>query len=53
MLPLLMRAGGMGLSAMTVCTVTLLPLPLSPTMASVSPRSRWKLTPRTACTSPA
>src|SRR5215203_6033328 len=42
-----------GSSRMMLFAVTLLPLPDSPTMASVSPRLRSKVTPRTACTSPA
>ena len=48
-----MRAGGMGFSLMMVWAVTLLPQPDSPTTASTSPSSREKVTPRTACTTPA
>ena len=38
---------------MIVCAVTLLPEPDSPTIASTSPGRRSKLTPSTACTTPA
>ena len=52
MLPDLMRATS-GSSPMMLLQRTLLPQPDSPTMASTSPCRSEKLTPRTACTSPA
>src|SRR5258706_1159434 len=50
--PPTMRPGGCGTSPMIESAVTLLPQPDSPTMPSVRPRSRRKLTPSTARTSP-
>ena len=52
MLPALMRATS-GSSPMILLQRTLLPQPDSPTTASTSPCRSEKLTPRTACTSPA
>ena len=50
--PLVIRPGGIGINPMMLCTVTDLPQPDSPTMASVLPLSSEKDTPRTACTVP-
>ena len=47
-----MRPGGCGTSPMIDSAVTLLPQPDSPTMPSVRPASRPKLTPSTAANSP-
>jgi hypothetical protein len=47
-----MRPGGTGISRITERLVTDLPEPDSPTTPSVSPLSRWKLTPSTALTVP-
>src|SRR5579871_1009021 len=50
--PPLYSPGGVATSFASDKAVTLLPQPLSPTNASVSPRRIVKLTPSTACTSP-
>ena len=47
-----MRPGGSGMSRINDNMVTDLPEPDSPTMPSVSPRRRSKLTPSTALTVP-
>ena len=47
-----MTAGGVSSSFMTARLVTLLPLPLSPTMAAHSPSRTCRLTPSTARTTP-
>ncbi len=53
MVPPAISPGGLGISRMIDSDVTDLPLPDSPTMASVSPRFSVKLTPSTArATSP-
>ena len=46
--PRVMRPGGIGIKPMMLCTVTDLPQPDSPTIASVLPAATLKLTPRTA-----
>ncbi len=46
------RPGGMSISRSTLRAVTVLPEPLSPTTASVSPGSTDRLTPSTARTVP-
>ena len=51
-LPAVMRPGGMGISPITLCTMTDLPQPDSPTTARVRPASTAKPTPRTAWTTP-
>src|SRR6476620_11404285 len=50
--PLSIRPGGFGIRRSTDSAVTLLPEPDSPTIASVSPGSRWNDTPSTAVTVP-
>src|SRR4249919_241265 len=50
--PLSIRPGGFGIRRSTDSAVTLLPDPDSPTIASVSPGSRWNDTPSTAVTVP-
>src|SRR5262245_49248798 len=50
--PLAILPGGVGMSRMIESDVTLLPEPLSPTIPSVSPRSRWNDTSLTALTMP-
>src|SRR5690606_29169791 len=47
------KPGGESRMPMIAWAVTLLPQPDSPRMARVSPASRWKLTPFTACATPA
>ena len=51
-LPAAMRAGGVGSSPMMVSAVTLLPLPLSPTMPRISPSLSEKDTSSIAVISP-
>ncbi len=51
MRPAVIRAGG-GCKRSRLRLVTVLPLPLSPTMPSVSPGRTWKSTPSTARTAP-
>ena len=50
--PRVMRPGGVGMSPMMLCTLTDLPQPDSPTIASVLPFATEKLAPRTAFTMP-
>jgi hypothetical protein len=50
--PPAMRPGGVAIRRITERLVTDLPEPDSPTTPSVSPLSRWKLTPSTALTVP-
>ena len=50
--PPTMRPGGIGMRPITLCTVTDLPQPDSPTIASVLPACTSNETPRTACTVP-
>jgi hypothetical protein len=50
--PPTMRPGGVGMSRMTERLVTDLPLPDSPTIASVSPRMTFSETPSTALATP-
>ena len=50
--PAVMRPGGIGMSPMMLCTLTDLPQPDSPTIASVFPGATLKLAPRTALTMP-
>ena len=52
MRPLGYRAGGSGNNRVSARPVTLLPLPLSPTIARVSPRAMEKLMPLTASITP-
>ena len=47
-----MRPGGDGISRNIESAVTLLPQPLSPTIAKVSPGMTWNETPSTARTTP-
>ncbi|CJC62564.1 Uncharacterised protein [Streptococcus pneumoniae] len=48
-----MRPGGFGINPINALEVTDFPEPDSPTIANVSPFFKSKVTPRTACTSPA